>query len=317
LGIGLSQGFEVGKVQIPNLTSPLFLVILLGYILKKISFFDDKTVSELNRLVYYIAFPLLLFSGTSNIELEKVFSLALLLGFPSVILTIMILSFFVSLLTKQFQRGTFIQGSFCANLVYLGLPIVLTVLGEEASGVATVLAATGTIVSTILSITILRFYDPSPKKEGALGRIKTFSTNPLIISIGAGIVFSYLEISLPEFVLDTLSLISRITLPLILLIIGFSLSFQKIKEYVLLDALSAFIKLLIMPAFCFLIMSRVFNASGTLLFASVLMAAMPTAVISYSFAKEFHSDDKLAGSIVNFSTLLSMITIPIIIYLLI
>ena len=73
---------------------------------------------------------------------------------------------------------------------------------------------------------------------------------------------------------------------------------------------------MIMPVLDYLTMRWLFNVSGTLLNATMLMTAMPTATVSYTFAKEFNADDKLAGSIVNFSTLLSMVTIPIIVYLL-
>ena len=68
-----------------------------------------------------------------------------------------------------------------------------------------------------------------------------------------------------------------------------------------------------MPALNYLIMLWLFDVSGTLLYATILMAATPTAIISYTFAKEFNADEKLAGSIVSFSTLLSMVTIPMII----
>jgi len=303
-------------MQIQNLVFPLFIVIFLGYALKRAKFFSDGFGSELNRLVYYVAFPLLLFSDMLDLRSEDVSSLVLVLGFSLVILATMILSSLISLFMKRHRRGAFIQGSFRANLAYLGLPITLAVLGKEASGIAAVLVGVGAVMDALLSIAVLRFYDVKSNEEDVQRIVKTFLANPLIVSIIIGFFFSYLRVSVPEFLLETLSLVSRISLPLILFVIGFSLSFQMIKESVYLDVFSALIKLLIMPALDYLIMLWLFDVSGTLLYATVLMAATPTATISYTFAKEFNADDKLAGSIVNFSTLLSMVTIPIIVYLL-
>jgi hypothetical protein len=247
---------------------------------------------------------------------EDISSLALVLGFPLVILATMILSSLISLFLKRHRRGAFIQGSFRVNLAYFGLPITLAVLGKEASGIAAVLVGVGTMADILLSVAVLRFYDVKSSEEDLQKAVISFLVNPSIVSIVAGFFFSYLRIPLPEFLSETLSLVSRTSLPLILFIIGFSLSFQMIKESIYLDVFSALIKLLIMPALDYLIMLWFFDASGTLLYATVLMAATPTAIISYTFAKEFNADEKLAGSIVNFSTLLSMVTIPMILYLL-
>lgn len=303
-------------MQIQNLVFPLFIVIFLGYALKRAKLFSDSFGSELNRLVYYVSLPLLLFSDMLDLRLEDISSFALVFGFPLVILATMILSSLISLFLKRHRRGAFIQGSFRVNLAYFGLPITLAVLGKEASGIAAVLVGVGTMADTLLSIAVLRFYDAKSSEEDLQKAVKSFLANPSIVSIVAGFFFSYLRTPLPEFLSETLSLVSRTSLPLILFVIGFSLSFQMIKESIYLDVFSALIKLLIMPALDYLIMLWFFDASGTLLYATVLMAATPTAIISYTFAKEFNADEKLAGSIVNFSTLLSMVTIPIIICLL-
>jgi len=303
-------------MQIQNLVFPLFIVIFLGYALKRAKLFSDSFGSELNRLVYYVALPLLLFSNMLDLRLEDISSLALVLGFPLVILATMILSSLISLFLKRHRRGAFIQGSFRVNLAYFGLPITLAVLGKEASGIAAVLVGVGTMADILLSVAVLRFYDIKSSEEDLQKAVISFLVNPSIVSIVAGFFFSYLRIPLPEFLSETLSLVSRTSLPLILFVIGFSLSFQMIKESVCLDVLSALIKLLIMPALDYLIISWFFDVSGTLLYATVLMAATPTATISYTFAKEFNADDKLAASIVSFSTLLSMVTMPVIIYLL-
>ena len=303
-------------MQVQNLVFPLFIVIFLGYALKRAKLFSDSFGSELNRLVYYVALPLLLFSNMLDLRLEDISSLALVLGFPLVILATMILSSLISLFLKRHRRGAFIQGSFRVNLAYFGLPITLAVLGKEASGIAAVLVGVGTMADILLSVAVLRFYDVKSSEEDLQKAVISFLVNPSIVSIVAGFFFSYLRIPLPEFLSETLSLVSRTSLPLILFIIGFSLSFQMIKESIYLDVFSALIKLLIMPVLDYLIMLWFFDASGTLLYATVLMAAAPTAMISYTFAREFNADEKLAGSIVNFSALLSLVTIPMIIYLL-
>ena len=174
--------------------------------------------------------PLLLFSNMLDLRLEDISSLALVLGFPLVILATMILSSLISLFLKRHRRGAFIQGSFRVNLAYFGLPITLAVLGKEASGIAAVLVGVGTMADILLSVAVLRFYDVKSSEEDLQKAVISFLVNPSIVSIVAGFFFSYLRIPLPEFLSETLSLVSRTSLPLILFVIGFSLSFQMIKE---------------------------------------------------------------------------------------
>ncbi len=301
-------------MNIFNLIGPLFLLITLGYILKKLNFFDENFKNQLNKLVYYIALPILLFNKTSNLNIEELNEFSIIFGFPIIIISISLIAFLFTLYIKKSKRGTFIQCAFRSNITYLGLPIIIAVLGDNAIGYAAMIIMVGTISNVLLSVFILDFFNPKSNSK-FFNKIKTAIINPLIISIGLGFIFSYLKIKLPLFLTNTLTLVSNISLPLILIIIGFSFSFLRIKKYMSFNIFNGIIKLGIMPLFAFFLM-KLFNPSEIIIQTVVLMAAMPSAIVSQTFAQEFNSDEKLTSSLINFNTLMAAFTIPLIIYLL-
>ena len=193
------------------------------------------------------------------------------------------------------------------------MPIILIILGDVVAGDAVIILGISSIINIILSIAILETLNIKTNGRKALFSLVR---NPLLIAILLGFLISFLQISLPQPITSTLELLSRIALPLILITIGISLSFAEIKKNWFLTSVGTSIKLLIMPLVAYIIMTYVFGVTGQLLAVVVLFAAMPTAISSYTFAKEFKSDAKLASTSISLSTLLSLITIPIIAILL-
>lgn len=302
-------------MEIINLIVPIFLVIMLGYALKKTGFLTEAFGHELSKFVFYIALPVMLFYKTSIIDFSKFISWEVVITYPVCALTVALLSFLYALKLDSFQRGAFVQGAFRPNLAYLGLPVVLTVLGDAALGFAAVIIALGTVVNTIMTIGLFKLMDTNRGDVHIVLRLVGVLKNPLIISITLGVLFSLMNLSLPTCLANTAKIISPISLALILITVGISLSFSEIREYLKYDFAAATFKLVLMPLLAYLIASKICGLSGVPLHTAILMMGMPTAIVSYTFAKELNSDSKLALSIVNFNTLAAMITIPIMILL--
>jgi hypothetical protein len=212
------------------------------------------------------------------------------------------------------QRGAFVQASFRANLAYLGLPIVISAYGDAAAGPAAVVVAVGTIINTVASIAVLRLF--SQEDTRAASRLAAILRNPLVISIALGLVTAAIGVPLPGVVRDTLDLVARMSLPAILLVAGFSLSFRNIRANLSIAIVASTLKLIVMPAVAWLLVSLLFDVPPITVNVIVLMTAMPTAIIAQSFARSFDGDERMTAGVVSLDTLLAMVTVPVTIFFL-
>jgi len=301
-------------MHILNLTIPLFLLIVLGYVLKKINLIDEDFGSTLNRFVYYVALPVMLFSKTSSVKMD--FSFSLIAGYLGTMCAVTLFSLWLARYFKKDERGALVQGSFRSNLTYMGIPIVFYAFGDNAMGYAAIIVAVMIIFHNIITIAVFRYINSHTGDEGWIRGIVFTLVDPLIISLVLGMIFSFGEIQVPVFLANAIDMIAEMSLASILLIIGVSLSFADIRKYFLKNVVVGVLKLVVMPLVAYGIMDLVFHAAPLITMVTVLMAAMPTAVMSVAFVKEFKGDYRLAGSIVSFNTMLSMVTIPIVLYLL-
>lgn len=293
-----------------SLIFPLYLIMALGYLLKKTRFVDDSFTQQLNRVIYHILLPLLLFFITCRLDLQRLRSVALWGGFPLIIAGTAGLACLVALPLPQPQKGAFIQGAFRTNLSYLGLPIAIMVLGEKVGAMAAVLVGVGAVANTIFSVLVLNLSGQEQARLSWGRQVREILVNPLILSIAAGFVFSAGRLPLPGIIVTTITMLSRICLPSILLVMGLTLSLAHIKDYLLLDGLAVAIKLVVMPVIGVLVM-RWLGAPPDIFRTVVVFCAMPTAVVSHTFAKQFGADEALTASIVNSSTLALVVVLPV------
>jgi predicted permease len=299
-----------------NLMIPIFILILLGYFLRKKEFLSQESADGINKLVYYIALPALIFKSIASFSFESIFSLGLILNFYIATILIMIIAFFISVSIKRSIRGALVMCSFRGNLAYLGLPVVTFAFGEIAGAIAAIIIGFAVPLYVTLSVILLSIYNKEKAKINLKLLIKDIFINPLIMGVVLGLIFSIFNLSLPIILDDTIKLIARISLPLILLIIGFTISLKEIKNYIALDSLTSFLKLILLPIIGIFVFKFLFAAPFESIRVAILMLGMPTAVASFVFAKELKADEKYTVSQVGFSTLVSLITIPILIMIL-
>ena len=118
--------------QILTIVLPIFLVIGLGYFLRRFGFLDEAFLHQTNRLIFYIALPLLLFYKIGTADFSANFNGALVIGSVGAIAVAFLLSYGYASLRRYppGARGAFSQGAFRGNLAYIGLAIVLNAYGE-------------------------------------------------------------------------------------------------------------------------------------------------------------------------------------------
>lgn len=281
----------------------------VGYLLKKVGVLDETLVRHLNKLLTRVLLPALLFRSTSRTQIGEVGSAAL--GFLSAVILIAALAILVSLIMPRPARGAFIQSSFRGNLAYLGLPVVGALFGEGAISVAAAILAAGLILHIILTIVLLQILDPERPQLDIKANVRAIVTNPLILSAVAGLLFSATGLELHRLLAEPLDLLGRAALPLALLVIGCTLSFENIRAKISLTVLAVLFKLILMPAAAWFIMTTLFGANGETLQIVVIMAASPTAILAQTFAEAFNADSRLAAATVAFSTILGLVAFPL------
>ena len=297
---------------------PVFLVIGLGFSLKRTALVNSNFLFDLNRLVYYIALPALLFYKISTADFYASFNARLLVGMIFSITAVCLLSYGFGSLRKYRPavQGAFCQGAFRGNLAYIGLAIIYNAYGEEGFTIAGILL--GFLVPLMNVLSVIALILPQRRESLSMGAafwVQQVATNPLIVASFVGIVWSYFSIPLPQIVSRALSIVTGMSLPLALISIGASFSFKKLRGDITLAALSAAMKIVLLPMFTALVLIT-FGIRGQELAVGVLLAGTPTATAAYIMAQQLKSDAELSGAIIMLSTLCSVVTYSLALYFL-
>lgn len=297
---------------------PVFLVIGLGFCLKRGGLVEGNFLFNLNRLIYYIALPALLFYKIATADFNQSFN-GTLLG-CLVLNTVAI--FGLSYIFASFRsyspavQGAFCQGSFRGNLAYIGLAIVNNAYGKEGFAIAGVLL--GFLVPLLNFLSVVALIFSNHRDDSQLGRSSWFRQvihNPLIIASFCGISWSFLELPFPEIVDRALSIVTGMSLPLALISIGASFSFKKLRGDLMTAFFSTGFKIVLSPivAGCLLFS---FGIRGQELAIGVLLAGTPTATAAYIMAEQLGGDAELSGTIIMLSTICSLVTYTLALYVL-
>jgi hypothetical protein len=300
-------------VDILTIVLPVFLVIVLGYLLKRLELIDATFLFQTNRLVYYICLPLLLFYKIGTANFLANFNGALVIGSALAIAAGFFLSYGYAALRgyPPAACGAFSQGAFRGNLAYMGLAIVFNAYGEAGFTRAGILM--GFLVPVLNLFAVLALLLPhrrSDDGQGAVFWVKQLIGNPLIIASFAGIAWSYLQLPVPVILDRSLHIATGMTLPLALIAIGGSFSLEKLKGDLVRAAFATGFKLIWLPLIAAGLL-MLLGVGGQDLAIGVLFAGTPTATATYIMAHQLKGDAELAGSIVMMSTALSAVTYTI------
>jgi len=302
--------------EISLIVLPVFLVIGLGFSLKKTGLVSSDFLFNLNRLIYYIALPALLFYKIATADFLVSFNWPLLTGLIISVLVIFVLSYGYGSF-RGYQpsvHGAFCQGAFRGNLAYIGLAIVYNAYGEKGFAIAGILL--GFLVPLFNFLSVLALILPQRRDTYHMGTfywVKQIIYNPLIVASFCGILWSYLALPLPLIVDKALGIITGMSLPLALIAIGASFSLSKLRGDLAVAALSACLKLVLLPIFAGGILILL-GVRGQELAIGVLLAGTPTATAAYIMAQQLKGDAELSGSIIMLSTLCSLATYSFALY---
>ena len=299
-------------------TVPILLVAVIGYILGRRGFLTKEFLDVLNRLIYKIMLPLLLFRDVAAGRVTEDFDFR----FAAYCFVSTIVYFAaIWILSEIFIRdksiiGAFVQGSYRGSIALLGVSFVTSIYGD--SGMMPLAIVSAVPLYNIFAVVLLTVRgDNGAVEPGALARkcAKGVATNPIILGIFAGLAFSLLGLELPPIAAKTVNYFAVCCTPLALLVIGAEFEGRRALHKVVTTAVASFIKLVLLPA-VLLPIAVWMGFRGQTLVVLLVMAGSPATATGYIMCKNLHGDAVLSSSIIMLTTALSALTITFLLFLL-
>ena len=298
-----------------NSTVPIFLVMILGWLIKQWGIIDDNFVNKANKYVFSVALPVMVFEDIAGGDIRSRFDIRFVLY--CMIVTIVC---FVGIwmLTELFMKddtmkGSFVQGSFRSSAAILGIAFIQNMY--DSSGMAPLMIVSAVPLYNIFAVIVLTFKASS--EDGAQSvkpaeNIKkacvNILKNPIIIGIFLGMFCSLIRVDFPIIIDRTVEYIGRTATPIALIVIGAGFEGRKAIKKIKPTVVATFIKL-IGQAAVFLPVAIWMGFRNQELMAILIMLASPATVSGYIMAKNMNNDGVLASSIIVLSTLLSALTL--------
>lgn len=292
---------------------PIIAMILLGYVLKRTSVLKAEDAVSLNKIVINIALPSLIFLAIYKTNLAI---LPLIAPIPiiciSVGLTCGLIAYLILKAKNYPSKTRWSVVTTCAlfNSGFLGYPVILGVFGTDGF----IRAIFYDMGSTILFISFGIFFllILGGKYSDILKRSVLF---PPIWGIILGLLLNFLNIPIGFEISQILTYLSSATIPLIMISLGLSMEFRGIKEHIGLASLVSVIKLGIAPLLAFTIV-LLLGMGGLQKSVTVVEAGMPSAMLALVLAITYELDIRVSAACIFLSTIISMITLPILLFLL-
>ncbi|MCU0331936.1 MAG: AEC family transporter [Ignavibacteriaceae bacterium] len=293
-----------------NVVAPVFLLVALGYFVKRINVINENFVEVTSRFVYSVSLPALVFINIVEIDLSEAIDFKQIIYIYAATLFSFFIVWIVSIpfIKDGKNLSVFVQGAYRSNFAIVGFAIVSKLFGNFALGKAALVLAFILPLYNILAVIILTVPLRKEKKLNLKGTIIEIVLNPLIVAVIVGLLFSYFKIIIPSVINSTVGFLSELALPLALVGIGGSLNLQNIKRAQGLAFTSSAIKVILVPLI--LTLGAYYYGFRELdLGIMFVLFASPTAIVSFIMAEAMGANSKLAGNIVLISTIASVFTI--------
>lgn len=291
-----------------NAVLPLFLIMALGYVIRRTPLMDQHTHQMMNKLIFKLFLPILLFKNISTSKLDALSgSWVFLFAFIAEMAVFLTLFAVVPLIEKEnSRRGVLIQAMGRSNYALFGLPLVGLLYPGEDIAVASMLVAISIPTFNVMSVIALETYRGGKVKP--LKILRSIITNPLIISCALGFLWLISGLTMPTFIQTAINDTAKIATPLSLFVLGGAFEFSRIRCNARPLIIGTLGKLVIVPLLG-LTAAVLFGYRGMEL-ASLGVAFMaPCAVSSYPMAQQMGGDGELAGQLVVFTTAFSMFSV--------
>ena len=293
-----------------NATIPIFLMMLLGMLFRKLGWMDEVFAAKMNKFVFLVPLPVLLFEQLATVDFSEVWDIKFIL-FCFVVTAISItISTLISLLWKDRSvKGEFIQATYRSSAALLGIAFIQNIYGTV--GMAPLMIIGSVPLYNVMAVVVLSFFKPgnnSFDKVLVKKTLKGIVTNPIIIGIVAGFVWSALKLPMPLILHKTVSSIGATATPMGLMSMGATFEMKKATSKMKPTLVAVFMKLV---GFCaiFLPMAALLGFRNEELIAILVMLGSATTVSSFVMARNMGHEGTLSSGVIMMTTLLSAFTL--------
>lgn len=287
---------------------PLFLIIAVGYTVKRLGWIGPEEVRRFNKVCFYTFMPVMLFYNIYTSDFSQAVRLPYALFVVGAALGMVAVSFAVTLLAEKMpeRRGVMIQAAFRSNFVLLGLPIAEELLPGSNFGITALMIAIVVPIYNMMSVVVLEYFRGGKPRAGEV--LLAVVKNPLILGSVAGLLVQALHITLPEVLVSFSGKMNSAATPLILLLLGASFETREIARYKKELLVCVGLRLVVFPG-AILTLAAALGLRDIEFVTVLAMTAAPTAVNSFNMAQQLGGDSQLAGSTVVVSTAASFFTL--------
>lgn len=301
-----------------NATAPIFFVMVIGYILRRAKMMDEPTIKTLNKLNYKVTLPALLFRDISQSDFASVWDTKyVLFCFLVTLFTICAIWILAGFLFQNKDLlGEFVQASYRSSAAVMGVAFIQNIYGN--SGMAPLMIIGTVPLYNVAAVLVLSFTGPDShglNRQALKKSLLGIATNPIILSIFAGMLFSACRIDLPIMINKTIGNIASLATPLALLALGAGFEGRKAIKLVKPTTVSALIKLVVLPA-VFLPLAVLLGFRNEMLIALLVMLGAPTTPSCYIMAKNLGHDGVLTSGTVVATTFCCSITLTLALFIL-
>lgn len=297
--------------EIINVVLPVFVLLGIGYLVGKYMSINSKSVSD---LCIYVFSPALFFHSvtTSSLELSDLGKIVLF----AVVLFILF-ALFIQLAGMIFKwskayKNTMMLASGFPNTGNYGLPIILFAFGEEGMAIAIIYVVMQSLLMNSAGVFYASNHEKAPKKDILLTVIRM----PGFIAIMLGLLLKLMNIPVPEAIGNATGLLGQAAVPVLLTLLGITLASIQIKNVMKFIGAAAVMKLIIFPAIALFLISFFYPLDSLEAKILLISAATPTAATTTLLAIKFDMNPDMVSSAMFVSTMLSIVTIPLLLLIL-
>lgn len=286
-----------------NATVPVFLLIVFGWCFRRIGWMDETFAKQANRFVFKVALPVVLFRDVASAKVYEVWDTKFVIFcFLATLFGILVASLLSLFLKDKTLRGEFIQACYRGSSSLLGIAFVTNVYGSVTM---TPLMIIGSVpLYNVMGAIVLSVTRPDNDRleDGLVKRtVKDIMTNPIIMGVLGGMMWSLLKLPYPPIMSKSLSYLAAVATPLGLMSMGATFDPGKVKEKLLPTLSAGFIKLILLPALI-LPVAVIMGFRGEQLMAVLVMMGSASTISCFVIAKNMGHEGILSSGAVALTT---------------
>lgn len=300
-----------------NATLPIFLTMVLGWVFRRMGLMDEAFVNKMNKFVFQAALPVMVFLDLATVDFFEVWDAKFVVFcFLATLISILGVTAFSFIWKDRSVQGEFIQAAYRSSAAILGLAFIQNIYGN--SGMAPLMIVATVPLYNIMAVVVLSVMNPERGRMDRALIVKTLKgivTNPIILGIAAGIVWSLLKLPMPVILEKTLTNVGKLATPMGLMAMGAAFEWKKVGEKMKPAVTAALIKLVLLAA-VFLPIAVSLGFRQEKLIAILVMLGSATTVSCYIMARNMGHEGTVTSGAVMLTTLGSAFTLTGWLYLL-